>query len=74
MSYVLVCKMCLDTNEWVMTSVFTTQQHLQEDAYRLHPVLQKRLLTSLQGASHVNCMRKPLSMLLQRIILHLYTG
>ncbi len=50
------------------------QQNLQGDAYRLHPVLQHCLLISLQGASHVNCIRKPLSMKFQRTILHLHTG
>ncbi len=57
-----------------MTSVFTMQQNLQGDAYRLHPVLQQCLLISLQGASHVDCVCKPLSMKLQRTILHLHTG
>ena len=53
---------------------FAMQQNLQGDAYRLHPVLQQCLLVSLQGASHVDCIRKPLSMKLQRTVLHLHTG
>lgn len=70
----IFCKMRLYYYGRGMTSVTATQQNLQGDAYRLHPVLQKRLLTALQGASHVNCVRKPLSVLLQRTILHLQTG
>ena len=65
--------MCLDANEQGMTSLFTMQQNLQGDAYRLHPVFQQCLLVSLQGASHVDCVCKPLSMKLQRTVLHLHT-
>ena len=59
-----------DAGSCALMIAYTLRQEQQMGTYRLHPVFLQSVFVTLQCAGHIYCTCKPLTMLLERIILH----